>query len=380
MKLFDVYPLLPVTPESAHGAIITDTEGNEYLDFYGGHAVISVGHSHPHYISKLTGQLNKISFYSNAVPIPLQDELASKLARISGYDQFSLFMCNSGAEANENALKLASFVNKRKKIIAFKGSFHGRTSAAVAATDDLKINAQINLQHEIVFLPLNNYEAAAEGIDDDTCAVIIEGIQGVAGIIEPEIGFLKLLRKKCSEKGALLILDEVQSGCGRTGNYFAHSKSGIIPDIITMAKGIGNGFPVGAVLIHPDIHAKHGMLGTTFGGNYLACAACIAVIDIIEQESLMDNARMIGTFLKKKISEIENVINVSGEGLMLGIKLNQPAGSVRNKLLVRHNIFTGSASDPNIIRILPPLNINLNQAQQFVEALQAVLNPVLIEA
>jgi acetylornithine aminotransferase len=380
MKLFDVYPLLPVTPVSAHGAIVIDENGKEYLDFYGGHAVISVGHSHPHYVNSLKTQLDKIAFYSNAVQNPLQQTLAEKMGQISGYENYFLFLCNSGAEANENALKLASFQNERKKIIAFHGSFHGRTSATVAATNDLSINANLNLQHEVEFIPLNDFETAEKKIDSSVSAVIIEGIQGVAGIIEPSNEFLIFLKKKCEVIGAILILDEVQSGCGRTGNFFAHTASGIQPDIITMAKGIGNGFPVGAVLISPAFKAKHGLLGTTFGGNYLACISVIAVLEIIENESLLSNARMIGDFLKQKLSVIPGIVEVRGTGLMIGIELEENCSWVRNKLLKEHFIFTGSSSCKKTLRLLPPLNISLQQAEHFIESFSTVMQnqPVTI--
>ncbi len=373
MKLFDVYPLLPVTPVSAKGAIVTDENGKEYLDFYGGHAVISVGHSHPHYVNKLKSQLDKIAFYSNAVQNPLQVELAEKMGKLSGYETYSLFLCNSGAEANENALKLASFQNGRKKIIAFEKSFHGRTSAAVAATNDLSINANLNLQHEVEFIPLNDFEIAEKKIDSTVSAVIIEGIQGVAGVIEPTDEFFVFLQKKCEAVGAILILDEVQSGCGRTGNFFAHTESGIQPDIITMAKGIGNGFPVGAILISPKFTAKHGLLGTTFGGNYLACAAVISVLEIIEKESLLANAKSIGNYLKEKLAIIPGVVEVSGKGLMIGIKLEDNCAAVRNQLLKEHFIFTGSASCKKTVRLLPPLIITLQQADQFIQSFTTVM-------
>ncbi|HET6991772.1 MAG TPA: aminotransferase class III-fold pyridoxal phosphate-dependent enzyme, partial [Bacteroidia bacterium] len=333
MKTFDVYPLLPVTPVSAKGAIVTDEKGIEYLDFYGGHAVISVGHSHPHYVNSLKSQLDKIAFYSNAVQNPLQEILAEKMGKISAYENYTLFLCNSGAEANENALKLASFQNGRKKIVAFEGSFHGRTSAAVAATNDLSINANLNLQHEVVFIPLNNIETADKIIDETVAAVIIEGIQGVAGVVEPTDEFFQFLEQKCKSTGAILVLDEVQSGCGRTGNYFAHSKSGIKPDLITMAKGIGNGFPIGAVLIAPHFKAKYGLLGTTFGGSYLACLAAISVIEILETESLLKNAELIGNFLISEIKKLPEVKNISGRGLMIGVTLEENCAEVRNQLL-----------------------------------------------
>lgn len=375
MKLFDVYPLMNVTPVKASGCTVTAIDGREYLDLYGGHAVISVGHSHPHYIKSLEDQLRRIGFYSNAVINPLQEELAVRMGNISGYPDYNLFLCNSGAEANENALKLASFHTGRKKIVAFKGSFHGRTSAAVAATDDEKINAPINKQHDVTILPLNDFEAAALSINDTIAAVIIEGIQGVAGVVEPANDFLVHLSNLCNKHGAVLILDEVQSGCGRTGKYFAHQYSGIQPDIITAAKGIGNGFPVGAVLIAPHIKAKHGMLGTTFGGNYLACVSALAVIDIIEKESLMDNARIIGNFLKRKLSILPGVTNVSGTGLMLGVHLDQPAVAFRKKLLNEHGIFTGSAADNNVVRLLPPLCLNADQAATCINAFTIVTEP-----
>lgn len=375
MKLFDVYPLMNVTPVRASGCTVTDINGREYLDLYGGHAVISVGHSHPHYIKSLEDQLRKIGFYSNAVINPLQEELAVRMGKISGYPDYNLFLCNSGAEANENALKLASFHTGRKKIIAFRGSFHGRTSAAVAATDDEKINAPINKQHDVTILPLNNFEAAAITINDSIAAVIIEGIQGVAGVVEPTNDFLVHLSYLCNKHGVILILDEVQSGCGRTGKYFAHQHSGIQPDIITTAKGIGNGFPVGAVLIAPHIKAKHGLLGTTFGGNYLACASALAVINIIENESLMDNARIVGACLKRKLSTLPGVNTVSGTGLMLGVHFDQPVASLRKTLLSEHSIFTGSASNGNVIRLLPPLCLSADQASTCFNAFTAILQP-----
>lgn len=373
MKLFDVYPLLPVKPVSASGRTVTDENGVNYLDLYGGHAVISIGHSHPLYVERLTNQLHQIGFYSNAVENPLQETLAKKLGAISGYPDYSLFLCNSGAEANENALKLASFHNGRKKIVAFSGSFHGRTSAAVAATYDRSINAPLNLQHEIVFLPLNDFEKAAAEINETVSAVIIEGIQGVAGIVEPSDEFLQLLRAKCDASGAVLILDEVQSGVGRTGDFFAHQRSGIRPDLITMAKGLGNGFPIGAVLIAPGFEAKHGLLGTTFGGSYLACSAALAVLEIIEKESLMTNARLIGHLLKKRLEQIPGVVEVRGRGLMLGIGLEENCSPVRNRLLKEEKIFTGSSSCKKTLRLLPPLSLTLAESEQFLEAFSFIL-------
>lgn len=373
MKPFDVYPLLPVQPVRASGAIVTGADGIDYLDLYGGHAVISIGHSHPHFTDALKQQLERLAFYSNAVQNPQQEELAERMGKISGYEDYSLFLCNSGAEANENALKLASFHNGRKKIVAFTGSFHGRTSSAVAATNDVSIQAPLNQQHEITFIAMNDAEAAVETIDEETCAVIIEGIQGVAGIMEPSDEFLQLLQERCKQTGAVLILDEVQSGCGRTGDYFAHQQSGIRPSLITMAKGIGNGFPVGALLISPEFKARHGLLGTTFGGSYLACTAALAVIDVIETESLMTNARQIGHYLIAQLSGMSGVKEVRGRGLMIGVELEMPCAPVRTALLTQHHIFTGSSSCKKTLRLLPPLGITLQQAEQFVRAFSTIL-------
>lgn len=372
MKLFDVYPLMPVTPVHAQGCIVTDIARKKYLDLYGGHAVISIGHNHPHYNARLTEQLHAIAFYSNAVQNPLQEIFAERFGAISGCTDYQFFVCNSGAEANENALKLASFVNGRKKMVAFNGSFHGRTSAAVAATQDVSIVAPLNSQHEVAFCALNDFEAAEMLIDDQTCAVIIEGIQGVAGVIEPSDEFLLHLQSLCLKHGALLILDEVQSGCGRTGDYFAHQQSGVQPDLITVAKGIGNGFPMGAVLIAPHIKPKHGMLGTTFGGNYLACAAGLAVLDVLEKESLLVNARQVGHYLSNALRQLPSVKKITGRGLMIGVQLDVPAASLRKKLVEECSIFTGSASDKNVIRLLPPLCLTLKQAEQFVDVFSHV--------
>ncbi len=368
MKLFDVYPLFDIEPVSATGSYIIDKKGDTYLDLYGGHAVISVGHSHPYYVEMLTRQLNRIGFYSNSVKIPLQEEMAEKLGRQSGYPDYELFLCNSGAEANENAIKLASFHNGRKQIVAFSGSFHGRTSAAVAATDDKSINAPVNHSPNFVFAPFNDENAAREMITDNTCAVIIEGIQGVGGVQIPDVSFLKLLRELCDKTGAILILDEVQSGYGRSGHFFAHQYSGVKPDMITVAKGMGNGFPVGGVLIQPGIKARHSMLGTTFGGNYLACAASIAVLDIIEKENLVANAAEMGKYLVENISPLEGIKEVRGLGLMVGIELEFPCADIRKELLFNHKIFTGSSSNKNTLRILPPLNIGKTELDMFVSA------------
>lgn len=376
MNVFDVYPLFDITPVRAQGAYVWDENGTRYLDLYGGHAVISIGHSHPHYVKRIARQLYDIGFYSNSVQIPLQKELAEKLGALSGYDDYSLFLCNSGAEANENALKLASFHTGRKKVIAFKGAFHGRTSAAVAATDDEKIQAPINKTENIIFLPLNDLQALGKALQEhggDLAAVIVEGIQGVGGVQVPEPAFLKAVAAGCERIGALLILDEVQSGYGRTGKFFAHQHADIKPHIITTAKGMGNGFPVAGVLVSPAIEAKHGMLGTTFGGNYLACAAALAVLEVMQEENLMRNSEQIGQWLIKELRELPNVKEVRGQGLMIGVELEQPCAGVRKQLLQEHQIFTGSSSDKNTLRLLPPLTIGAREVEKFLKAFEAVL-------
>ncbi len=371
MKPFDVYPLFDIVPEKAQGSYVCDTKGTRYLDLYGGHAVISVGHSHPLYVERMKAQLERIAFYSNSVKIPQQDILAEKLGRLSGYEDYNLFLCNSGAEANENALKLASFHNQRKKIIAFNRSFHGRTSLAVAATDDHKIVSPVNETEYIVFLPLNDAAALQQHMNDGVCAVIIEGIQGVGGIHVPTTEFLASIRALCNQHGAVMILDEVQSGYGRSGKFFAHQYANVQPDLITVAKGMGNGFPVGGVLISPEFEAKHGMLGTTFGGNYLACASAIAVLDIIEQEDLIHKATETGNYLMQELRNIPQVKEVRGLGLMIGIELYEPCSQLRNKLLSVHHIFTGSSSDKNTLRLLPALNLSKEDATLFLEAFNA---------
>jgi acetylornithine/N-succinyldiaminopimelate aminotransferase len=377
MKLFDVYPLFPIEPVKAQGSWLWDKEGKKYLDLYGGHAVISIGHNHPHFVESLKNQLDKISFYSNSVQNSMQEKLAEKLGQLSGYPNHQLFLCNSGAEANENALKLASFVNGRKKVIAFKKAFHGRTSGAVAATDNPKIVAPFNSGHEIIFLPLNDKPAFIESINKDISSVIIEGIQGVGGIHFPSHSFLQLLSKKCKEVGALLILDEVQSGYGRTGKFFAHQFSSIEADLITIAKGMGNGFPIGGVLIHPDIKPWSGMLGTTFGGNYLACAAAQSVLEVIEQENLMQNAANLGKYCIDQLSTFSNLLGVRGEGLMIGFDLPDSLASLRKDLLFKHNMFTGEAK-PNTVRLLPSLGLSRLEADLFLEALTAELKQTVL--
>lgn len=377
MKLFDVYPLFPIEPVKAQGSWVWDKEGNKYLDLYGGHAVISIGHSHPHYVKALESQLKNIGFYSNSVKNSLQEKLAEKLGQLSGYADYQLFLCNSGAEANENALKLASFVTGRKKVIAFKKAFHGRTSGAVAATDNPKIIAPFNADHQITFLPFNDEAAFMQAIDTETAAVIIEGIQGVGGIHVPAPAFLQLLEIQCKAKGALLILDEVQSGYGRSGKFFAHQFAGIKPDLITVAKGMGNGFPVGALLIQPNVKAVSGMLGTTFGGNHLACAAALAVLEVIEKENLIENAQQLGQYWMGQLKSIPAVVDVRGSGLMIGFDLPDHLASLRKDLLFKQFIFTGEAK-PNTIRLLPSLAITQHEADIFINALNhALLQPTI---
>ncbi len=377
MKTFDVYPLTKITPVKAQGSWLWDNKNEKYLDLYGGHAVISIGHSHPYYVEKITDQLNKIAFYSNSVINPLQEELAYKLGELSGYSNYNLFLCNSGAEANENALKLASFKNGRKKIIAFDKSFHGRTSLAVAATYDTSIQAEVNKTHEIIFLPLNDHEAILNSIDSTISAVIIEGIQGVAGIHTPTIEFLNLIRKKCDDTGAVMILDEVQSGYGRSGKFFAHQHAQVKPDLITTAKGMGNGFPVAGVLISEDFKAKYGMLGTTFGGNHLACAAAIAVLDVIKNEGLIDHAATIGDKWINDLKQIEGIKEVRGQGLMIGIEFDFPIAELKTALTNEHHLLVGTASNKNVIRLLPTLNVNQNDIDLFNSALSNVLANLL---
>lgn len=375
MKLFDVYPLFPIEPVKAVGSWLWDSEGKKYLDLYGGHAVISIGHNHPHFVEALKSQLDKISFYSNSVKNSMQEKLAEKLGLLSGYPHHQLFLCNSGAEANENALKLASFVTGRKKIIAFKKAFHGRTSGAVAATDNPKIVAPFNAGHEIVFLPLNDVAAFDQAIDNTIAAVIIEGIQGVGGIQVPDDVFLKHIAQKTKQAGALLILDEVQSGYGRTGKFFAHQHAGIEADLITLAKGMGNGFPIGGVLIHQNIKPWSGMLGTTFGGNYLACAAGLAVLEVIEKENLMTNAETLGNYWMTELRSYSTILDVRGRGLMIGFDLPESFAVLRKDLLFKHFIFTGEAK-PNTVRLLPSLALTKSEADIFLEALSAELKPV----
>ncbi|WP_432714162.1 aspartate aminotransferase family protein [Pedobacter sp.] len=375
MNLFDVYPLNDIEIVKAAGSNVWDAEGQEYLDMYGGHAVISIGHTHPHYVKRITDQLHNLGFYSNSVKIPLQNALAEKLGQVSGKTDYQLFLCNSGAEANENALKLASFYNGRKKIIAFKGAFHGRTSLAVSATDNPKIIAPVNETDNVVFLPHNDVEAlqnAFKEYGNEITAVIIEGIQGVGGIKEASIPFLQAIRSLCDEHNAVYIADSVQCGYGRTGHFYSHDYAGVSADVYTMAKGMGNGFPIGGISIAPKFQPWHGMLGTTFGGNHLACAAALAVLEVMEQEKLMENAQAVGKYLIDSLKEIEGIIEVRGRGLMIGIELPAEKAAVKKNLLFKQHIFTGEAK-PNVIRLLPALSLTMQQADQFLENFKIAL-------
>ena len=372
MKPFDVYPINPINIVKANGSTVWDAEGNAYLDLYGGHAVISIGHTHPRYVQRITEQLNRIGFYSNSVEIPIQRELARLLGEVSGKVDYDLFLCNSGAEANENALKLASFYNKRKKVIAFSKSFHGRTSLAVAATDNPSIVAPINETENVIFLPFNDEDALKEAFSahgEEISSVIIESIQGVGGIREASVAFLQLIRSLCDQYNAVFIADEVQCGYGRTGSFYAQDYSGVDADIYTMAKGMGNGFPIGAVSISPKFKASHGSLGTTFGGNHLACAAALAVLEVIRQDRLMENANAVGQYLIDELKRIEEIVEVRGRGLMIGIELPASLAHVKKDLLLKNRIFTGEAK-PNVIRLLPALNITKQHADQFLSALK----------
>ncbi|NJB71850.1 acetylornithine aminotransferase [Saonia flava] len=374
MKMFDVYPLYDVTPVSAKGNIVTDNKGKEYLDFYGGHGVISIGHSHPHYLKTVKEQLDHIGFYSNYIKNPKQQELATALGKLSGCKDYNLFLCNSGAEANENALKLASFQTGKSRVISFSNSFHGRTSAAVAATDNEKINAPINKQQKVTFLPFEDMDAFISEIEKgDVCAVILEAIQGIGGLDEPSPEFFKGIAKLCKKNGALLIADEIQCGYGRSGKFFAFQHHKVQPDIITIAKGMGNGFPVGGVLIHEDIKASHGVLGTTFGGNHLACAASIAVLEVMKKENLMKNAASLYDYFKAKAIAIPQVKKVKGRGLMLGLEFDFEVAELRKKMIFNQSIFTGGAKNKHLLRILPPLNITQHDIDLFFDALKVEL-------
>ncbi len=375
MNLFDVYPLNDIEITKAAGSNVWDANDQKYLDLYGGHAVISIGHTNPHYVSRLTDQLNKVGFYSNSVKIPLQVELAEKLGEVSGKKDFQLFLVNSGAEANENALKLASFYNGRKKVIAFSGAFHGRTSLAVAVTDNPKIVAPINQTENVIFLPFNNEVALEETFKaqgDEISAVIIEGIQGVGGIKEASKSFLQKIRSLCDEYNAVYIADSVQCGHGRTGIFYSHDYAGVEADVYTMAKGMGNGFPVAGISIAPKFKPWHGELGTTFGGNHLACAAALAVLEVMEKDNLMKNAEEIGHYLITELKKFDQVKEVRGRGLMIGIELPEELAHVKKELLFTHHIFTGEAK-PNVIRLLPALNLTKADADEFLSAFKQLV-------
>lgn len=375
MSLFDVYPLFDITPVKGKDVYIYDDQGTQYLDLYGGHAVISIGHAHPNYVTNISKQVAELGFYSNSIQNPLQVELANRLEVLSGCKDYQLFMCNSGAEANENALKLASFQNGKHKVLAFRNSFHGRTSAAVVATDNPKVVAPINAQQEVDFVELGDLDSVEVILKkNQTCAVIIECIQGVGGLDQATSEFYRGLEKLCITHDTVLIADEVQSGFGRSGDFFAYQKHNITPDIISIAKGMGNGFPVGGILIHPRIKPWHGMLGTTFGGNHLACVAALSVLDVIEKENLIDNTRDMSEYFIKKASTITKIKTLKGRGLMLGIEFDFPISELRKRLIYKHHIFTGSAKNPNLIRILPPLTIQKEHIDAFFEALKIELS------
>jgi acetylornithine/N-succinyldiaminopimelate aminotransferase len=378
MNLFDVYPINDITIVKAKGSYVWDDKGEQYLDLYGGHAVISIGHTHPHWVKRIEDQLEKIAFYSNSIKIPLQKELSDKLGKISGKNDYQLFLCNSGAEANENALKLASFHNGRKKIVAFNKSFHGRTSLAVAVTDNKNYVAPVNETDNVVFLPLNDEDALQECFEEmgkEISSVIVEGIQGVGGINVTEESFLKKIRSLCDKYGAVYIADSVQCGYGRTGKFFSHDFAGVNADIYTMAKGMGNGFPVAGIIIAPHIKPKHFMLGTTFGGNHLACAAALAVLEVIEEEKLMGNAVMVGKYLRDQLEEIPELKNVRGKGLMIGFDVPEELKDLKKNLLWNQKIFTGEAK-PNVIRLLPSLGLKKRDAEQFIDAIKEEIEKV----
>jgi len=374
MPLFNVYPLYNVTPVSAKGVYVYDENNTEYLDLYGGHAVISIGHGHPKYVEAITNQVHKLGFYSNAIQNPLQVELANKLEALSGCKDYALFLCSSGAEANENALKLASFKTEKSRVIAFKNGFHGRTSAAVAVTDNKNIIAPINAQQKVTILNLNDIESARRELEKgDVCAVIVEFIQGVGGLDQADATFFEELDLLCKANSTLFIADEVQSGYGRSGKFFAFQHYKVTPDIISIAKGMGNGFPIGGILIHPSIEAKFGMLGTTFGGNHLACAAGLSVLNVIEEEHLMDNVNEMAAYFIKKAKTIPQVKQIKGKGLMLGLEFDFEVSDLRKKLIYEHRIFTGGAANKKVLRILPPLNVQKEHINQFFEALVRAL-------
>jgi acetylornithine aminotransferase len=373
MKLFDVYPLFDLTLVKGKGAHVWDDKGKKYLDFYGGHAVISIGHAHDHWQKRIRKQLKKLPYYSNSVRLPIQEKLAKKLGKLSGYEDYSLFLCNSGAEANENALKIASFHNGRKTVIAFQGAFHGRSAGAVAVTDNKKIKPPVNPDDHVLFLPFNDEEALQSAFKEhEVTAVILELVQGVNGIYEPSESFVQLISALCTEHNSLFIADEIQSGFGRTGKFFAHQWADVQPDLITMAKGMGNGFPVAGVLISPKVEAWYGMLGTTFGGAPMACAAALAVLEVMEDENLTNHALEMGEYLQSALAQMPGVKEVRGKGLMIGVEMEYPIKDMRNALLFEHHILTGNASNANTIRLLPPLNITKQQAKKVLKAFASV--------
>ena len=374
MNPIDVYPVYDITPVKAEGAYVWDDKGTKYLDFYGGHAVISIGHTHPHYVQRIGDQLSKLGFYSNSVKMPIQVELAGKLGELSGYVDYEVFFCNSGAEATENAIKVAAFSQPEKqKIIVFEKGFHGRTSMAVSCTDNKKVRTQFDNHADIIRIPLNDVTSLQANFSDQVCAVMVEGMLGIGGIHVPEKGFLQAIRTLCDEYGAIMILDEIQSGYGRSGAFFAHQLQGVKADVITMAKGMGNGFPIGGVLVSPEMTRWKGMLGSTFGGNHLACAAGLAVLEVMEKEDLLANAQEKGKYLMKELSGIEQVQQIRGAGLMLGLVMDEPVADLRRSLVFEHQVFTGSSSEPNVLRLLPPLSIDDHACDQFLEAFQNVL-------
>ncbi|MBS4066305.1 MAG: aspartate aminotransferase family protein [Chitinophagaceae bacterium] len=378
MNLFDVYPINNITITKAKGSYVWDEKGEQYLDMYGGHAVISIGHTHPHWVKRIEEQLHQIAFYSNSVKIPIQQQLAEKLGKVSGKEEYQLFLCNSGAEANENALKMASFHNGRKKVIAFSKSFHGRTSLAVSATDNKNYIAPVNETDNVLFLPFNDADALQEAFDQygkDISSVIIEGIQGVGGINVADNSFLKLIRSLCDEYGAVYIADSVQCGYGRSGKFFSHDYAGVNADIYTMAKGMGNGFPIGGIIIAPHIKPKHFQLGTTFGGNHLACAAALAVLEIMEEEKLMGNAVMMGKYLKEQLEQVDGIKNVRGRGLIIGFDVPDQLKDLKKGLLINQKIFTGEAK-PNVIRLLPSLGLKKKDAEMFIDALKEEIESI----
>lgn len=375
MENYKVYPVFDIHVVKAEGAYVWDDHGTKYLDMYGGHAVISIGHSHPKYVSNITKQVQEIGFYSNSIKIPIQEELALELGELSGLPDYNLFLCNSGAEANENALKLASFETGRKKVLGFKKGFHGRTSLAVAVTDNTKIQAPVNPTDHIDLFELNDLDSVKEALKTkEYAAVIIEGIQGIGGIYKPTNEFLIALEQICNETGTMLILDEIQSGYGRSGKFFAFQFAGIQPDLVTVAKGMGNGFPIGGVLIAPRFEASYGQLGTTFGGNHLACAAALAVLDVIKEEGLIHNAAEMGEYIKAQLEGIDAIKEIRGKGLLLGFEFEEPVKEIRSRLLTEYKIFTGAATSPNVLRLLPPMGIGKQEADTFVNALKELLS------